>query len=49
MIFLLRNFAINNIYLCDRKAFIKKTTVFNKIVPDFMDTLYLVMMRCAVT
>ena len=41
MIFLTRNFAINNIYLYDRKAFIKKNTVFNKIVPDFMDTLYI--------
>ena len=36
MIFLTRNFAINNIYLYDRKAFIKKNTVFNKIVLDFM-------------
>ena len=41
MIFLTRNFEINNIYLYDRKAFIKKNTVFNKIVPDFMDTLYI--------
>ena len=41
MIFLTRNFAINNIYLYDRKTFIKKNTVFNKIVPDFMDTCIL--------
>ena len=41
MIFLTRNFAINNIYLYDRKRrILKKNTVFNKIVPDFMDTLY---------
>ena len=42
MIFLTSNFAINNIYLYDGKVFIKKNTVFNKIVPDFMDTLYIV-------
>ena len=38
--FLMRNFAINNRYLYDRMSFIKKITVINKIVPDFMDTLY---------
>ena len=37
MIFLTRNFAINNIINNDIK---KKNTVYNKIVPDFMDTLY---------
>ena len=41
MILLTCNFAINNIYLYDRKALIKKNTVFNKIVTDFMDTLYI--------
>ena len=40
MIFLTRNFTVNNIYLYNRKAFIKKDTVFKKIVPDFIDTLY---------
>ena len=40
IIFLMRNFAINNRYLYDRMSFIKKNTVINKIVPDFMDTLY---------
>ena len=35
----MRNFAINNRYLYDRMSFIKKITVINKIVPDFMDTL----------
>ena len=40
MIFLTRNFAINNIYLYDRKAFIKNNTVYNKIVSNFMDTVY---------
>ena len=39
MIFLTRNFTINNIYLYDRKVFIKKKYRFNKIVPDFLDTL----------
>ena len=38
MIFLTHNFAINNIYLHDRKAFITKNTVFNNIITDFMDT-----------
>ena len=37
----MQNFAINNRYLYDRMTFIKKNTVINKIVPDFMDTLYL--------
>ena len=45
MIILTCNFAISNIYLYDRKAFIKKNTVINKIVPDFMDTLYLQVTR----
>ena len=40
MIFLKGSFAINNIYLYNRKAFIKKNTVFNKIIPDSMVTLY---------
>ena len=38
-ILLMNNFAINNRYLCDRMSFIRKNTVINKIVPDFMDTL----------
>ena len=40
MIFLTRNFAINNIYLYMIEKHLLKKTVFNKIVPDFMDTLY---------
>ena len=41
IIFLMRNFAINNRYLYDRMSFIKKNAVINKIVSDFMDTLYI--------
>ena len=37
----MRNFATNIIYLYDRMPFTKKNTVINKIVPDFMDTLYM--------
>ena len=37
----MRNFAIHNRYLYDRMSFIKKIIVINKIVSDFMDTLYL--------
>ena len=40
IIFLMYNFSINNRYLYDRMTFIKKNTVINKIVSDFMDTLY---------
>ena len=37
----MRNFAINNIYIYDRIAKIKKkNTVFNKRVPKFVSTLY---------
>ena len=48
MIFLTGSFAINNIYLYDSKAFIKKNVVFNKIVPDFMDTLYVLLHPCMI-
>ena len=36
----MRNFAINNIYIyiyMIEKHLLKKSTVFNQIVPDFMD------------
>ena len=45
IIFLMHNFAINIIYQYDRRSFIKKTTVINKIVPDFMDTLYIILVN----
>ena len=34
-------FLINVIYLYDDQLFILKITVINKIVTDFMDTLYI--------
>ena len=39
----MRNFAINNIYLYDRIAQIKKNTLFSKRVFDFLSTLYVLM------
>ena len=41
MFFVKLSFAINDIYLYNDQALIKKMIVFNKIVPDFMDTIYI--------
>ena len=35
------NFALNNLNLYDRIAFIKRNVAFNKIVHYFIDTLYM--------
>ena len=45
----MHNFATNNRYLYDRMSFIKKITVINKLVPDFIDTLYVYIQSSSIT